>query len=110
MKNLPLILFVLGVLFFVQAGIISTQFPLTEPSPWRLELMDLYVREVRISQCVTGLSGSLFGCLGCWLLALYLKIRKLEREINIRNEAAVTVPKEEPSTHPRSDDAEAAQR
>jgi hypothetical protein len=44
-------LFVLGLLFFVQSAFIAFQLP---------------------SQEVASLAGSLFGCLGCWLWALYL--------------------------------------
>ena len=79
-RGIP-VLFILGLFFFIQAGIISiVQFPKAEYPP-NLEPMHLYLRELQLSEGVKSLTGSLFGCLGCWILGSYLRTRRLEREI-----------------------------
>jgi hypothetical protein len=88
--RLMLILFVLGLLFFIQAAIISlVQFPRAEYPP-NLEPMHLYIRELQLSEGVKSLIGSLFGCLACWILGLYLRTRRLEREVNAYRESPST--------------------
>ena len=84
MKNRGIFaLVILGLLSLVQGGIIAAQSPMGEAPPG-VDARRMYVLDVRISQYVTGLSRSLFGCLACWLLALYLRTRRLEQEINAR--------------------------
>jgi hypothetical protein len=97
------ILFILGVLFFIQAGIIATRFPSGETRT-DVESTKQHVRELCISQWVTSLSGSLAGCLGCWLLALHLRTRKLEREIKIRFGATAIAADEQQSARPKQDE------
>ena len=81
------VLFAVGVFFFLQAcAIAGFQFPSAE-YPANLEPMHLYVRQLEITQAVNALVGSLVGCVGCWMLALYLRTKRLEREINERLEA-----------------------
>ena len=92
------VLFVLGLLLFVESAIIASKFPLGEVPP-DLAPISLYIREIRISQLATSLNGSLFGCLACWLWALYLRTRWLEREINARLGTAVPLPEVSPPEH-----------
>ena len=73
-------LFVLGLLFFVQSAVIAS-LSLGKAPTDPLELY-AYITMRQIWQLVTSLDRSLFGCLACWLLALYLRTKRLEREIN----------------------------
>lgn len=85
-------LFVIGLAFFVQGGLSLELFNLRSrremPDKPDYAAMELVVAEMRTGSLVGSVTGSLFGCLGSWLLLLYLKTRKLENEIvELRSQA-----------------------
>jgi hypothetical protein len=97
-SRLLVALFCVGLLFFFQAGVLVAVFQSTS----RAELerakprtdddyqaalsyhnaMVSFIGEQRAGELVASVGGSLFVCLGCWMLALYLKTRRLERRLD----------------------------
>ena len=84
MRWFPTVLICLGLAFLLQAVILMTLF-LAESrknvDPADYDAVRLSVVENRTGQMVSSVVGSLTGCFGSLLLLLYLKIRKLERQI-----------------------------
>ena len=42
---------------------------------------DAFIDRQNIENLISGAIGSQFGCLGAWMLAIYLRVRDLEREV-----------------------------
>jgi len=84
-KLLSIVLLVVGLAFLLQAGILMGLF-LAESrknvDPTDYDDVRLSVVEFRTGQMVSSVVGSLTGCFGLWLLLLYLKTRRLERQIS----------------------------
>ena len=82
-KTLSILLFVVGCLFLVQAGIVVCQFR-TEAGH-KLAGADLQlgisIIEIKAANAIASLTGSLVGCFGMWLLALYLKVKDVADHI-----------------------------
>jgi hypothetical protein len=74
------ILFIVGLLFFLQAGIIVSINPLGEPPTDPVGFRS-YIEAFTIWQRIKSVDGSLIGCVGCWMISLYLRTKRLEREI-----------------------------
>jgi hypothetical protein len=78
-RSLALSLFLIGAMFLLFAGIQVAEYRAeSKPEPDRAAL---YYSECRTAELVRRVAGSLTGCFGSWLLLLYLRIRKLERQI-----------------------------
>jgi hypothetical protein len=78
-------LLVIGLLLFVQTALIL-EFGLSRPRPnlpedaQRTESkFDAYLDAIDTKKWLSAALGSEFGCVGAWLLALYLKVRELDR-------------------------------
>jgi hypothetical protein len=84
MKKTPYVLFFVGCAFFIQAGIVMSLFDSeTQKMMDSTNMADVHiaVNQHATGQMVSSAIGSIVGCFGCWLILLYLKIRKLEREL-----------------------------
>jgi len=82
MKRLYIFLAIVGVLFFIQAGIIATVFPArSAPENLDPQKFALYISELSTRQFVCSYTGSLVGCFGSFLLLVYLKIRAIEKRV-----------------------------
>jgi hypothetical protein len=74
---------VVGFLFFLQATLQVDQFlaELHKPTGVDPVRFRIYVGELSVGHMVGGVVGSLFGCFGSWLLLIYLKLNRIERQI-----------------------------
>jgi H+/gluconate symporter-like permease len=87
-------LLVLGLLFLAQAGITAARFPVM-PDPNDTARFKLYLVEVDTRLWAGSVIGSLFGCLGSWLLSLHLRTRQLQRDLaELRARSAGVLPGE----------------
>ncbi len=92
----PVGLFCLGLLFFFQAGAAVELFLSRSRAEFERDKpraddyramaafpnrMASYIAEQDTGQLVISVTGSLFGCLGCWMFVLYMKTRRLERRL-----------------------------
>jgi hypothetical protein len=84
MSKLHIFLVAVGVLLLAQTGLIEYQFwvqNVYNADVGSAEKMEKVVMAVQTAQLVGSSLGSLFGCLGSWLLVLYLKVRRLEKQL-----------------------------
>jgi Ni,Fe-hydrogenase I cytochrome b subunit len=82
------ILFWIGLLFFIQIVVQGMLFSPSlhdehQESIRYVTEMHLYMTELRLEHQMEGFVGSLIGCLGSWILLLYLKNREQERKIAV---------------------------